>query len=210
MRIFSKLLFLTFFLMLCAVAASAQSQPKTTPTQPKTTTTDPAVKPTPEKAKGKIEFPEITGWTKGKITEYPAKELGYSVPYNSDRGVIVTIYVYNGGNKTIPNELTGIVGKEMSKAQSDLYALEERGVYQNVKEIKSDKVVLGGTDGKVNALRSLFSFTIQGRDVNSEIILFPYQNNFIKIRATRPKTLGKEAENELAELLGEIDVLFAN
>ncbi|HEV7645910.1 MAG TPA: hypothetical protein VGO50_18370 [Pyrinomonadaceae bacterium] len=194
MRLIFKLSLVSFFLALCVTTGFAQPQPKTAQT------------PVPaETSSGVIIFPEIEGWTKGEITRYPTVELGYSLPYRSEGGVVVTVYAYPGNNRTIPDSLDGIVKKEFEKAKSDIFAVGKQGVYKDVKEIKSETLVLGGSGGKIRALHALFTFSIQGRDVNSEIYLFPYQNRFIKIRATRPVSLGKEADTELAELLAELD-----
>ncbi len=198
MRLIFKLNRVTFILILCGTlyaAGFAQSQPKAAPTPAAAVETPSAV----------IIFPEIEGWTKGEMTRYPTVELGYSLPYRSEQGVIVTLYAYPGNNRTIPNNLDGVVKKEFEKTKSDIFAVGKQGVYKDVKEIKSETLVLGGSGGKISALHALFTFSIQGRDVNSEIYLFPYHDRFIKIRATRPVSLGKEADAEFATLLSELD-----
>ena len=163
-------------------------------------------------AKGnEIVFPEVEGWEMGEITTYPTEELGYSIPYQSEEGGgTVTIYVYNGGLKKIADGIDDKnVKSEIKKAGSDIELYGQKGYYDNVKKIKDDTVSLGGKDGKVKALYSLYSFKIRGNEVDSEIYLFGFQNNFIKIRATRPK--GKDsAENvEVNNLLAEIGKLFS-
>lgn len=157
-----------------------------------------------------IQFPEIEGWEKGEVTVYPVPELGYSIGYRSEEGEAVTIYVYNGGYKKIPDGITDkVIKSQIDQAKSDIKKAEEMGVYEDVKELKNDTVTLGGVTGKVKALHSVFSFSLKGREVNSEIYLFGYNNNFIKIRASRPKQTVDEDITAMATLLSEIDKIFA-
>ena len=155
-----------------------------------------------------ITFPEIEGWEKGAITTYPVAELGYSVAYQSEEAGTVTIYVYNGGNKKIADGIDDkLVKKEIEKAGSDIVAIGKMGRYDNVKKIKSETVTLG--DGKTKALYSLYNFEVRGMTVDSEIYLFGYQNNFIKIRATRPKSEDGAENTEFKDFLTELDKVFS-
>lgn len=157
-----------------------------------------------------ITFPEVDGWEKGDVTTYPIPELGYSVSYQSEEGGKVTVYVYNGGNKKIADGIEDkIVKKQIEQAAGDIEAFGERGTYQNVKKIKDDTVTLGGANGKVKALYKLYTFEIRGDEVESEIYLFGHQNNFIKIRATRLKSVDGAENADMKKLLAEIDKLFS-
>ncbi len=157
-----------------------------------------------------IEFPDIDGWEKGEIQKFPTAALGYSIGYQSEDGGIVTIYVYNGGQSKIPNDINDKVLKsEIERAKNDIIQSGKAGYYENVKEIKSDTVTLGGANGEIKALHSLFNFTLRGREVDSEIYLFGYQNNFIKIRATRPKAKNNAENKVFTSFLAEIDKLFS-
>lgn len=158
----------------------------------------------------KIEFPEIDGWDKGEIRTYPAAELGYSIAYQSEEGGTVTIYVYNGGLTKISSDLNDkVIKDEINRAKNEIIEVGKMGVYKNVKELKNDTVTLGGTSGKTKALRSLFSFSVRGQDVDSEIYLFSYENHFVKIRATRPKAEDNAENKVFTKFLGEIDKLFS-
>ena len=161
-------------------------------------------------AQDNIEFPEVDGWEMGEITTYPTAALGYSIPYQSETGGTVTIYVYNGGRSEIADGVEDkVVKSEIEKAKSDIKAYGEAGYYDDVKKIKDETITLGGKDGKVKALYSLFNFKIRGQKVDSEIYLFGYNGNFIKIRATRPMSK-KGGENvAVNNLLKEIDALFS-
>jgi hypothetical protein len=157
-----------------------------------------------------IEFPEIKGWKKSEVLKYPREELGYSINYDSPEGGRVTVYVYDAGLKTIPNDInSSILKDEIQRAKEEIKAFGEAGLYENVKEIKNDTVTLGGAAGKIKALHSLFNFRAGGRDLTSEIFLFSYQNKFIKIRATRLKDREGVENKSLVNLFSEIDALFS-
>jgi hypothetical protein len=157
----------------------------------------------------KIGFPEVGGWEKGDAATYPTNELGYRVPYRSETGGIVTIYVYNGGNSKIAYGIEDEkVKAEITKAENDIKAYGEAGYYQDVMLVKNDTVVLGGNRGTTKALYSLFAFKVRGAEVDSEIYLFGYPNNFIKIRATRAKGKNGADNSEVEKLLTEVGKLF--
>ena len=155
----------------------------------------------------KFEFPDVEGWTKTEAGNSMA-DLGNIVHYDSDNGR-VTVYFYNGGLKNISDDIkSGTLKSEMENAKNGIRQLGEMGLYQNVKEVKNDTVTLGGASGKVKALHSLFSFSAKGQELVSEIYLFGYKNNFVKIRASRPKDAGTE-NKAFAGLLAELDTHFS-
>ncbi len=157
-----------------------------------------------------IVFPDVDGWEKSEIQKYPTAALGYSVSYRSNYGDIVTIYVYNGGQPKIPNDINDkILKDEMSKAKNDIVQAGKAGYYDNVKEVKSDIITLGGANGKIKVLRTLFNFSLKGTPVDSEIYLFGHQNNFIKIRTTRPKAENNTENKFLTGFLAEIEKVFS-
>jgi hypothetical protein len=157
-----------------------------------------------------IVFPEVAGWEKGDINTYPTKELGRSIVYRSrEGGGTLTIYVYNGGFKKIADGIDDInVKGQIKQAGNDIKEYGAKGYYNNVVFIKSGTVTLGGYKGTVQALYSLFTFEIRGTAVDSEIYLFGYKNNFIKIRATRPK--GEYSADNIAvhKFLLEVGKIF--
>ncbi|MCB1025543.1 MAG: hypothetical protein KDB79_14195, partial [Acidobacteria bacterium] len=156
-----------------------------------------------------IVFPEVDGWEKGEITKYPTAELGYSIPYQSETGGIVTFYVYNGGLSKIANGIDDInVKNEIKKAEADVKAYGDAGYYQDVKLITSKTVKLGGDSGTTDALYTLLTFKVRGAEVDSEIYLLGFQNNFIKIRATRAKGKNGAENSEVNKLLMEVGEIF--
>ena len=199
------------FLRFCALsilvlsgAAFAQAQAKPSPT--------PTPSPSPVKIErttkfdGNVEFPKVNGWALTPKHAYPTPELGYSVNYESPEGGRVTVYVYSGGRKTIPNDLTGVVADEMNRAKGDIQAAVNAGMYENAKVLKSETINFGGPNGRVKALYASYDLAARGNQLHSEIYLFPYQNYFVKIRATRPRSLANS--EAVAELLSELDILF--
>lgn len=199
-----KRLAITVFLTtLFAVSAFAQ-KPESKPS--------PVASPTPLKLEretaftGDVTFPEVEGWELTERQQYPTPEMGYSHNYESPSGR-VTVYVYNGGRKTIPNSLKGPVADEVKMAQAGIMAFVERGSYESAKEVKNETVMLGGAKGKVQSLHVLYALRAGGRDLNSHIYVFPYNNYFIKIRMTGP--LVKEPSADTVALFEALDLLFS-
>lgn len=153
----------------------------------------------------KIVFPDVDGWEKGDIATYPTAELGFSVPYQSETSGTVTIYVYNGGHSKIADGVEDqLLIKEIRQAEDDIKAYGEAGYYQDVRLIRNDTVVLGGSGGTKKALYALFTFKVRGNEVDSEIYLFGFHNNFIKIRATRLKGKDGPDNPDVNNLLAEV------
>lgn len=206
MTTFQKIFALSILVFAFAAITVAQNNPASGPGLRPT--------PTPEKMKlerdtkfdGNVNFPDVEGWELSEKYKYPTADLGYSVNYESREGGRVTVYVYSGGKKKIPSELTGIVADEMKRAKSDINAAVDQGMYQNAKALKSETTTIGGSTGGVKALYASYDLTARGNALHSEIYIFPYQNYFIKIRATRPKTYAKSAA--IDSLLAELDTVF--
>ena len=211
--------FCALFLMLAGSAAvSAQDSGKPPAPADKSGKTDKTDKPTttvdglaPITLKDlSVDFPDVEGWNRDEIQKYPTEELGFSINYESEEGGRVTIYVYNGGKKNIPNDLNDkIIKNELNNAKSEIQKVADMGYYQNVKEVKNDMVTLGGASGKVKALRVLYNFSASGQNLTSEIYMFSHQNRFIKIRATRPRDKDENGNKAVAKLLAEIDAMFS-
>ncbi|MDQ3798753.1 MAG: hypothetical protein M3384_04830, partial [Acidobacteriota bacterium] len=144
------------------------------------------------------------------IQKYPVEELGFSVNYESEEGGRVTIYVYNGGKKNIPDDISDkIIKNELNSVKNEIRRVAEMGYYQNLKEVKNDTVTLGGAGGKVKALRTAYNLSAGGRDLTSEIYIFAHQNRFIKIRATRPRDKDESGNKAMNNLLAQIDTMFS-
>lgn len=212
-----KLLTLSLIVSAFAFPALAQDpakEPKPKTEAPRTAApakpeADRSAKPTPARARGaQLDFPEVEGWTKGEIVKYPQREMGYSVNYDADDGTRVSVYVYNNGRADIKNSLSGAVAEELEMAKQGIDALAEMGRYTDVKVEKDEKTKLGGKTGKIDVLRKSLSLKANGNALYSEIIMFPFEGNFIKFRATRPKSSGVAAEEAVSKLLAEIEAMF--
>lgn len=169
---------------------------------PKKTTTEKS-----ETNDSDFEFPDIAGWKKS-VSSFGGS-LGDMANYDSVEGGRVTLYFYDGGRNLIPDDLTSkILKDEMLNAKAGILQFGERGLYQNIREVKNDTVTLGGKSGKVKALYAQFYFSASGNDLVSEIFLFPFKNNFLKIRASRPKEIEKSVVFQA--FLAEVDAYFSN
>ncbi len=157
-----------------------------------------------------IEFPNVEAWDKSKVTRFPRADQGYMVNYTSEEGGRITAYVYTGGQSKIPSGIEAdILKEELKNAEAGIFYFEEMGYYQNVKKIKDNTVTLGGKNGKVKSLHSLFGFSANGNKLTSEIFLFGYKNHFIKFRATRPQKDDESDNKALAAFWKAMDELFA-
>ena len=203
MRSFFKI---SLFLTIAFTAIGVFGQSSTSPATPKT-----APRPTPvPQVNGQLAFPEIEGWEKDEIYVYPVAGGGYSVNYNSPTSGRVTVYAYDSGHKKIPNELKGLVKDELETAKGGIKAAVDAGVYTNLKEGKTQTVVLGGSSGKVSALNANFTLSRGDMNMNSSVYIFPYNNQFIKLRVTRPATTDKAADASFAKLLLDLDTFFSS
>ncbi len=164
----------------------------------------PTPKPTPVAKRTTLLFPEIEGWTKSEKTTYPTAALGYSYSYESNRGGRVTIYVYNGGNASISNDISSpTVKREFDGVRSEILAIGKAGIYQNMKEVKTDRITVGRA---TDAHYALFRFNVQGQPKVSELYLFSFEDNFIKIRATRSPE--NADDRDFKSLLAELVSIF--
>jgi len=191
-----------------AFVASAQSTPAPTPAPKPTPAAEQRYKLETEKPfDGNVEFPDVDGWEKSDVTTYPTAALGYSVGYSSPEGGRVTFYVYNGGLQKIPESLTGPVADQMKNAKAEIAAVADAGYYQNVREVRTGKITIGGAESR-EALYALYTFAANGVGLESEIYLFVYKDHFIKIRATRRPTPKGETNEAFENLMNEVVRIF--
>jgi len=158
-----------------------------------------------------VNFPEVEDWEQSEIQKYPTEDLGFSIDYESSEGGKVTIYVYKGGQKQIPDDISDkIIKNELNKAKGEIQKVADMGYYDNLKEVKNDTVTLGGTSGKIKSLHTLYNFSARNQNLASEIYIFGHKNRFIKIRATRSRNNNESGDKMVAELLAELDTFFSN
>lgn len=199
MRLFFKVAAFSILCSLFFVTAKAQT---TSPNPPKSAS--------PASQELKIEFPDIDGWKKSEITRYPIPELGYSINYDSEDAGRVTIYVYNMGLKEIPSDVNNTMLKnEIARVKNEVKTVGNMGYYTNLKEVKDETITLGGNAGKIKALRTVFSYNLQGKPVVSEAYILGHKNHFIKIRATYPNVEGETENKALADLLVQLEKMLS-
>jgi hypothetical protein len=151
----------------------------------------------------KIDWPEVEGFTRGKTTVFPQAELGYAVGYNAP-GVTVTVYVYHGGRKEIPDGVkSDAVKGEMKGTVKALDDAMKAGFYTAVKEVGQEETVpLGKGKDAPQALRR--SFEVVNPKVGerlSDTYLTGYKNHFVKFRVTYSPKDKDAAGKKAAELL---------
>lgn len=161
---------------------------------------------------GKLEitFPEVENWEQSEVTTYPQAALGYSVSYDREGGSRVTVYVYNGGRTSIPDKLDGPVADQLASAKEEIKMVAEMGVYKNVKETKSNVKTLAKTGGKIAVVHAAYTLEARGTKLNSSIYVFPFKNNFIKLRITSPIETDESFEADMDALLAALDKLFGD
>jgi len=157
-----------------------------------------------------LEFPEVEGWRRSEKMDIPAPGDGYTVNYDSQGHGRVTNYIYSHGHERIPDELKGVIVDELKGAKEAIQTAVSMGAYSDAKEGKSETVTLGGDGGKVKSLKASFTLTTRGgQKTNSDIYVFPYKNNFVKLRVTRFISPGTEADTSFAKLMTALDNLFS-
>ena len=198
-KYFSAFALLTIVLLLVSAVARAQQQTATPSSTPLKLERE-------SKFNGNVTFPEVDGWELSEKTQYPNREMGYSVHYVS-AAARITVYVYSGGRTAIPNSLSGIVAEEMKATQAGINSVVEQGYYESAKELKNETITLGGENGKTKSLHVLYELKANGRVFDSHIYLFPYNNYFVKLRMTGRKAT--EPIPGLSTLFEAIDLLFS-
>jgi hypothetical protein len=151
----------------------------------------------------KIDFPDVKGFTRGKVTVFPQAELGYSVPYNAP-GLTVTLYVYNGGKKEIPDGArSDAVKAEMKGTLKALEDARKAGYYKSVKEVGEEgTVTLGKGKDRPQALHRRFEVEhAKAGPALSETYLTGYKNHFLKFRISYDPENKPEAEKLIATLV---------
>lgn len=155
-----------------------------------------------------MEFPTVEGWSSSEKSKVPGETAPSAfINYDSTDRERVSVYVYSRGAK-IPDDLTGTVKDEFDGAIQALHTFVEMGIYSNLKIIKNETATIGGTAGKVKALRALLTFEAGGTKLNSEIYVFPYKGHIAKLRISRPAALPSEGPAYL-KILKTLDELFS-
>lgn len=149
-----------------------------------------------------VDFPDVEGWYRGDVREYPRPELGYSVSYTADDGGAVSFFVYDFGVKDIPaghdNE---VVKAELDRVSAELDTAVKMGLVEDVKYGEIDVIDLGSG---LKARRKLASMTMRGVKLTAEVYVFGHESHFIKIRVTRPFVKEGKITDELKTLFASV------
>jgi len=106
---------------------------------------------------------------------YDDPQFGISIAYNASK-IAATIYIYNMGNETIPN--TPFSEKVSDEFKQALYEIESN--YRNVEVVSIDIVELSNRF----ILHAMTKYNDQDKEKLSHLLIWPFGNNFIKIRFT--------------------------
>jgi hypothetical protein len=168
--------------------------------------TDPGTKNPPGL---KLALPDVKGWERSSPRPLPPESGGYSVGYNSDERIAVTIYVYNRGRKQISDDLSAEeVQKELTGAKEAIEEAKRRGLYESAKEETSGESPLGGLKEGPKALYARFKIRNNSEDTLSEIYILPHRNHFIKVRVTRAADGPASADSALDRLFTDVGKLL--
>jgi hypothetical protein len=207
MRLLSRsivLFALTCVLLCLSVAGQADNKETAKPSKSIVTT-----RAAGDSAANALQFPEVEGWESSAKRPIPAPGDGYTVAYDSPGYAAVTVYVYSHGHEKITDDLGGVIKDELEGAADAIRTVARMGIYSEVKEGKTETVLLGGNQGKVKVLTTNFTLIRGDQKMNSEIYLLPYRNNIVKLRVTRSASATADMNSSFAKLMLALDGLFA-
>lgn len=135
----------------------------------------------PPEPKIRLAVPE--GWRRSETRSLPPEEHGFTVKYEHESGLAVTLYQYTRGLESIPNDVySDFVNAEMQGAKSGIQLAVEYGLWQSAEEVKTEVVPLG--DSSLQAMWSQYLLGRNGVIVVSDIYIWTHQNTIFKIRST--------------------------
>lgn len=119
--------------------------------------------------------------------------LGYGVSYQKPDWVI-DIYVYDLGRSSIPEDVNSEVLKaQLKEAQGDIFELEKRGAYTNVK--RTGSFLIKDHRGRARFTCDEFSYTRPDMgQVDSYLCLTGWRDKFIKYRLTTAQRAGSAVD----------------
>lgn len=131
----------------------------------------------------KITLATPPGWTRSPLRALPADDNGFSVGYDHDSGLTVTLYQLTRGLKSIPDDVNSrVLDDEMIRAKSGIEQGIQLGFYESANEQESRIIPLGDSEQKSRWCR--YQITVDGGKVTSEIFLWARDNTIFKLRIT--------------------------
>ncbi|QDU97289.1 hypothetical protein [Lignipirellula cremea] len=129
-----------------------------------------------------VNLAEPAGWTKSSMEPLPPEDFGFSVAYQHESGLTLTLYQYSRGKRSIPTSLQTLeIQAQMNYAKEAIREMEHKGYLEIVSE-QNSQVVLG--ESSQQALWSRFRLTMEGQSVLSDIYVWSKDNQFLKIRCS--------------------------
>jgi len=123
------------------------------------------------------------GWTRSEPRALPPEDHGFTVAFQHDSGMTVTLYQFTRGLTVIPNDVSSpAIKEEMEHAKNGIEQAVQLGYWQAAEESESRTVQLGNSQQQ--ALWSQYHLTIDGKILASDIYVWAKGNTFFKVRCT--------------------------
>jgi hypothetical protein len=136
-----------------------------------------------EPPKPNITLATPHGWTRSETRALPPDDHGFTVAYEHDSGLAVTLYQFTRGLTSIPNDVNATpVKEEMRHAKIGIEQAVQLGYWQAAKETESKTVELG--DSQQQALWSQYHLTVDDMILASDIYVWAQGNTLFKLRCT--------------------------
>lgn len=130
-----------------------------------------------------IQLTTPPGWSKSEPRPLPTEENGFTVAFDHESGLAVTLYQFTRGERSIPQDVSApVVQREMDLARNGIREAVDLGVWQGARELKSETVMLG--DSRQPALWSQYELSVNEITVLSDIYVWTHGNAFLKLRCT--------------------------
>lgn len=134
-------------------------------------------------AEPRFTLPKPQGWNVSKRRELPPADEGFSVAYDHESGMAVTLYQFTRGRRNISNDLeSGPILEEMINAQKAIQTAVELGYWDDADKIEQKIVSLGKSPQKARWCR--FRLKSGGRELDSDLYVWAFDDAIFKIRCT--------------------------
>lgn len=130
-----------------------------------------------------IELVTPSGWSKTETRALPPEDHGFTVAYEHESVLAVTLYQFTRGLNAIPDDVNSpLLNEEMQQAKNGIEQAVQLGYWQSAKETEFKIVKLG--DSKQQALCSKYHLAVDDMVLASDIYIWAKKNTFFKIRCT--------------------------
>lgn len=154
----------------------------------------------PPRAEGDFAFPDAAGWTKLEFHRYDRPELGVSLGYRfTGEAGQATVFVYDDGVSDVPDDVEAdVVSAQFAQAQAEVAFAGDRGMYKEASLI-GRRLVRVGPRAMHHAHYRLV--TPKGLALGSDIYLFTFGGQFVKVRVSYDETAARSASRGIETLL---------